>query len=99
MSGGQKVAASARVLLSLTPLLPAELHKTILLTSSWPHCHFPKALYFYRAWCLRANSRGLERTRAQRHPKTAASSYYSPLPGPPPFSACQLSQRVQTGLI
>ena len=84
---------------SQTPLLPAELHKTILLTSSWPHCHFPKALYFYRELDACKPAPEAEKERVLSHPRMVASSYYPPLPGPPRVSASQLSQKVETGLI
>lgn len=77
-----------RGLLSLTRLLPSELHKISLLTSSWLCHHFPKALYFYRALCLLANSRSLDGTRAQGHPRKAS---------PPPFSVSQSSLREEAG--
>lgn len=85
-----------RGLPSLTRLLPSELHKISLLTSSWLCHHFPKALYFYRALCLLANSRSLDGTRAQGHPRKA--SPYSPAPSsPPPFSVSQSSQGEEAG--
>lgn len=61
--------------LTWTPLLPAELHKISLSASSWPHHHFPKTLYFYKASCLLAISGGLKRVRWPRR---------WPLPAPLP---------------
>lgn len=99
MSGKRKVAASARAWLSLTQLLLAELHKISLLTSSWHHCHFPKTLYFYRAVCLLANSRGLEQEQEPRvTPGKWPANLYSPSPSTSPFSASQSSPREETGL-
>lgn len=97
MSCRRKAAASAGSWPSLTQLLPSELHEISLLTSSWLHRHFPKALYFYRALCLLANSRSLDRTRAQGHPGKVASPYSPARSSTPPFSVSQSSQREEAG--
>lgn len=66
MLGRPEVVASAWGSLPLPARRPAELHKISLVTSFWPHHHFPKALYFYRASCLLGSRRGLEEERWPR---------------------------------
>lgn len=65
--GGRRPAASTQG--SLTDsTAAAELHKIGLLTSSWPHRHFPKAFYFSQSFYFA--SQGLEKTSLRVAPES-----------------------------